>query len=201
MSSRKRLPDDATCARGCLATEYIAAVPSPAIAIDPAARGPAAAQPFHPPSHEGVGMTRENGPLSPAAARPPAAVPVQAHARFWRYGLSGAVATGVHYALLTALVAGAWAQPGPASAFAAGVGALVAYLLNRRYTFGAVAPHRRALPRFLLAATLGAAGNGLIVGGVSAAWGWHYLAAQALATVTILFLTFQLNRRWAFADL
>lgn len=123
----------------------------------------------------------------------------RAHARFWRYGLIGAVATGAHYALLATLVAGAWARPGAASAFAAGVGAIVAYLLNRRYTFGAAAPHRQALPRFLLAATLGAAGNGLIVWGASAAWGWHYLAAQALATVTILFLTFQLNRRWAFA--
>lgn len=137
----------------------------------------------------------------PAAARPPAAVPVRAHAQLWRYGLIGVVATGAHYALLAALVEGARMGPGPASAFAAGVGAVVAYLLNRRYTFGAAAPHRRALPRFLLTATLGAAGNGLIVWSASATWGWHYLAAQALATITVLFLTFQLNRRWAFAHI
>lgn len=154
-------------------------------------------------------MTRANGSLSPASRQQgarlsPAAArprPLQRRFLFWRYGLIGGVATGVHYALLVALVEGARTGPGPASASAAGVGAIVAYLLNRRYTFGAAAPHRRALPRFLLTATLGAAGNGLIVWSASAAWGWHYLAAQALATVTILFLTFQLNRRWAFAHI
>lgn len=140
---------------------------------------------------------RRISPSTPAARLRP----LQRRFLFWRYGLIGGVATGAHYALLVALVEGARTGPGPASASAAGVGAIVAYLLNRRYTFGAVAPHRRALPRFLLTATLGAAGNGLVVWGASAAWGWHYLAAQALATVAILFLTFQLNRRWAFAHI
>lgn len=144
-------------------------------------------------------LRRHGARLSPAAARPR---PLQRRFLFWRYGLIGGVATGAHYALLVALVEGARTGPGPASASAAGVGAIVAYLLNRRYTFVAVAPpHRRALPRFLLTATLGAAGNGLVVWGATAAWGWHYLAAQALATVAILFLTFQLNRRWAFAHI
>lgn len=133
----------------------------------------------------------------------PAARGARANARFrfWRYGLVGAGATGVHYALFIALVEGTGTLPGPASAFAAGVGALVAYRLNRQYTFGAVAPHRRALPRFLFTATLGAAANGVIVWQASAVLGWHYLAAQALATGAILSLTFQLNRRWTFAPI
>lgn len=144
-----------------------------------------------------------DSPSTPAprapAARPPAVAPALARDRLWRYGLSGALATGVYYALLVALVEGLQARPGLAAAFAAAIGALVAYLLNRRYTFVGAAPHRYALPRFLATAALAAGGNGLIVSGAAALWGWHYLAAQALATGAVLFLTFHINRRWAFA--
>lgn len=133
------------------------------------------------------------------AARLSTALPILVHSRFWRYGLIGAIATGAHYALLAALVEATRLSPGPAATLAAGVGAAVAYLLNRRFTFDVTVPHRQALPRFLFTATLGAAGNGLVVWGASTAWGWHYLVAQALATVMLVVLTYQLNRRWTFA--
>jgi len=124
---------------------------------------------------------------------------LQTYPLFWRYGLIGAFATGAHYALLLALVEGAHAPPGPAAMLAAGGGAVLAYLGNRRYTFASAEPHRRALPRFLLVAAFGAVANGLLVWGATAAWGWHYLAAQAVATATVLFATFLLNRHWALA--
>lgn len=133
------------------------------------------------------------------AARLYAALPILMRSRFWRYGLIGAIATGAHYALLAALVEGMRMGPGPAAALAAGVGAAVAYRLNRRFTFDTTVSHRQALPRFLFTATLGAAGNGLVVWGASRAWGWHYLVAQAPATVMLVVLTYQLNRRWTFA--
>ena len=56
--------------------------------------------------------------------------------RLLRYTLVGAIATAVHYALLALCVeAGAW-PAWLASGFGAVMGAQVAYLGNRRFTFG-----------------------------------------------------------------
>ena len=41
-------------------------------------------------------------------------------------------------------------------------------------------------------------GNGLVWGGVHLL-NWHYLAAQLVATLLVLGLTFRLNRSWTFA--
>lgn len=154
-------------------------------------------------SRSRTGTQRYRHPPSPNARFLPDARAGHTKPRFlfWRYGLIGAGATALHYALLIVLVESAHMRPGPASAFAAGIGALVAYRLNRHHTFGAVAPHRRALVRFLITATLGAAANGVIVSQASAVLGMHYLVAQALASGAVLFLTFQLNARWTFAPI
>lgn len=85
-----------------------------------------------------------------------------------------------------------------ATALGALGGAMVAYLANRRFTFSSVARHRRALPRFFVVAALGAGLNSLIVWVGTSALIWHYLAAQAVATVVILALTYHLNRSWTF---
>lgn len=138
--------------------------------------------------------TRSASPEMPAQGRA-----TTTGSLFRRYAAAGAFATGAHYALLVALVEVLQAQPGPAAAFAAAIGALVGYLLNRRFTFVGAASHRHALPRFLATAAVGAVSSGLIVSGATARWGWHYLAAQALATGAVLLLTFHINRRWAFA--
>lgn len=119
---------------------------------------------------------------------------------FFRYTLAGGVATTVHYAVLSVLVEGL----GVPAALSAGLGALcgaaVAYLGNRRFTFsGSAGRHAQAVPRFLLVATVGAGLNGLIVYAGTRTLAWHYLAAQALATVVVLALTYRLNRSWTFA--
>lgn len=118
----------------------------------------------------------------------------------WRYGLCGAAATAVHWIVLIGLVEGTGLRPWWAAAIGAGVGAIVSYTLNRAWTFaGSTAPHRQALPRFLLVAASGAAGNAALVWLGSSVLGAGYLWSQAAATVSILLAGYWLNARWSFA--
>ena len=110
-----------------------------------------------------------------------------------RYTAVGAVATAVHYGLLVLCVErGNW-PAFAASGFGAVVGAQVAYLGNRWFTFA----HRGAVaaswPRFQATALLGMA---IVALGVRL--GVHYLFAQLLATLTSLAITFAINRHWTF---
>lgn len=117
--------------------------------------------------------------------------------RLLRYTLVGAVATAVHYALLMLCVEQARQPAWLGSGFGAVVGAQVAYVGNRHFTFG----HRGAVGaswlKFQLTALAGAA-QGMAVVGLMVALGLHYLAAQVLATLTGLLATFAVNRAWTF---
>ena len=118
---------------------------------------------------------------------------------FW-YALAGGAATAVHYAVLLVLVEIFALSPAPAAACGALCGALVSYLINRQLAFsGTSSRHQQALPRFLLIAVAGAAINGALVWAGIHLLDWHYLAAQAIATVMVLGLTYRLNRSWTFA--
>jgi putative flippase GtrA len=117
-----------------------------------------------------------------------------------RYALVGVVATAAHYALLVLLVEWASAPAGPSALIGALLGAAVAYLGNRRYTFSSSdAPHTRAAPRFAAIAGLGAVANALVVGG-GVAMGLHYLLAQVVATIVVMLATYHLNRVWTFGQ-
>ena len=119
---------------------------------------------------------------------------------FLRYFLAGGMATAVHYAVLLALVELAGMPPAPSAVIGALCGAVAAYAINRSITFTAsTASHQQALPRFMLIAAAGAALNGVLVWGGVQWLAWHYLVAQALATVLVLGLTYRLNRSWTFA--
>ena len=120
--------------------------------------------------------------------------------QFFRYIVAGGVATAVHYAVLIVLVE----VFGFSSAHSAAVGALcgagVSYLLNRYVAFASTSSrHAQALPRFMTIAVLGAFINGVLIWMAVYHLGWHYLAAQALATLLVMGLTFRLNRFWTFA--
>ncbi len=118
--------------------------------------------------------------------------------RFARYAMVGAVATAVHYAILTACVEAKWLAPELAAALGAWVGAQVAFVGNARFTFGGAPRTVVAWLRFQIVAVLGAIISFAIVGaGVRA--GWHYLLAQVLATCVALVVTYEINRRWSFA--
>jgi putative flippase GtrA len=118
---------------------------------------------------------------------------------FW-YTLAGGVATAVHYAVLLVLVEVFGFSPAPSAAVGALCGAAVSYLINRHITFpGTTVRHQQAIPRFVAVAVAGALLNGGLVWAGVHLLAWHYLAAQALATILVLGLTYRLNRSWTFA--
>jgi putative flippase GtrA len=119
---------------------------------------------------------------------------------FLRYFMAGGMATAVHYAVLLALVELVGIPAASSTVVGALCGAVAAYAINRSITFtSSKATHQQALPRFMLIAAAGAAMNGALVWSGVHWLGWHYLVAQALATVLVLGLTYRLNRSWTFA--
>jgi putative flippase GtrA len=117
--------------------------------------------------------------------------------QFLRFAGAGAVGTACHYATLVLWVEvlGGAVVPGALAGFC--VGALVNYLIARRFVFRSERPHAAALPRFALVAASGAAINTGIVALLNGA-GAHYLAAQVVATVVVLGWNFAVNRAWTF---
>lgn len=118
-------------------------------------------------------------------------------AQFLKFAAGGAVGTACHYATLVLWVEvlGGPVVPGTLAGFC--VGALVNYLIARRYVFASERPHATALPRFALVAATGAALNTVIVAWLNGA-GLHYLVAQVAATGAVLVWNFFLNRAWTF---
>jgi putative flippase GtrA len=117
--------------------------------------------------------------------------------RLARYTLVGAIATALHYALLACAVEllqwPAWLGSG----LGAAAGAQLAFFGNRGFTFahqGEVAP---AWARFMGTALAGAL-LGMLIVGSGVRMGLHYLAAQCIATLASLLLTFVINRAWTF---
>lgn len=114
-----------------------------------------------------------------------------------RYGAVGAIATAVHYALLALGVELAALPAWLASGLGAVGGAQVAFVGNRRFTFGHRGAPAAPWLKFQLTALFGALfGMGVVGLGVHA--GWHYLAAQVLATLLVVGVTFLINRHWTF---
>lgn len=118
---------------------------------------------------------------------------------FARYSLVGVLATLIHYVVLVELIELGGANAGLSAAVGAMCGALSAYAGNRRFTFLSRAPHRRALPRFVLVAAVGALANGSVVWAGTELLHIHYLVSQVVVTALILALGFALNRSWTFA--
>ena len=114
-----------------------------------------------------------------------------------RYATVGAVATAAHYALLAWAVEVAHWPPALGAAAGAVLGAQLAFVGNRRFTFDHRGPWRAAWWRFQLTAVLGALTSAAVVAG-GTALGAHYLLAQVAATLLALGLTYAVNRRWTF---
>ncbi len=118
--------------------------------------------------------------------------------QFASFATVGALGTGVHYALMFALIyAFAWA-PEAATTLGAACGAGVNYLLNYRFTFRSAAPHRATLAKFLAVAGIGVAINGLALAVLTRLFAVEPLPAQLAATGVVLAWGFFANRRWTF---
>lgn len=117
--------------------------------------------------------------------------------QFSRFAVVGAAGTFGHYALLILAVSGFGFSAVVGTAMGATLGAFINYALNYRYTFASNARHGKALPRFLVLAAFGIVANTVIVG-LLVDVGLHYLAAQILATGTVLVINFLVSKTWIF---
>ena len=111
----------------------------------------------------------------------------------------GLVAAVAHYGVLIVLVEGSSIAPVIATLWGFAAGAIVSYVLNRRFTFHSDQPHRTAVPRFLAVSVGGFLLNGLTMWVLNEQWDVPYLAAQVIATGIVLFWNFSANRWWTFA--
>lgn len=118
--------------------------------------------------------------------------------RLGSYATVGAVATLLHYAVLTLAVEMLHWPPWLASGAGALCGAQLAFWGNRRYTFAHHGRWTHAWARFHVTAGLGAV-MGMGITGAGTALGLHYLLAQAVATLVVLLVGFLANRHWSFS--
>jgi putative flippase GtrA len=119
--------------------------------------------------------------------------------KFVRFALVGAIATGIQYAILIALVRNRITGPTLASCIGFVVSAGANYSLNYRFTFRSHNPHAGAIAKFLLLA-----GAGLLINAglmrVLTAIGWNYILAQLCATGVVLLWNFFGNSLWTFSE-
>ncbi len=117
--------------------------------------------------------------------------------QFVRYLGVGGVATVVHYACLVWCVERAQWPAWLASGCGATIGAQVAYLGNRWFTFRYRQDLGTSWLRFQASALAGAL-LGMAVVALTVRAGLFYVLAQMLATAIVVLLTFALNRAWTF---
>ncbi|WP_217126049.1 GtrA family protein [Hydrogenophilus thiooxidans] len=119
--------------------------------------------------------------------------------RIAHFAAASLFGTAAHYGVLIALVE--WGHRSPTEGTALGflVGALVNYLLARRWAFPETqSRHREALAKFLLVAASGWGLNTGLIYLATAVAHVPYLAAQVAVTVTLFFWHYGANRLWTF---
>jgi putative flippase GtrA len=119
-------------------------------------------------------------------------------AQFLKFAASGAVGTLIQYAILVGLSEGFGVDSVLASAIGFACSAIVNYLLAHRLVFRSSAQHRRALPTFLLVASIGLGLNTAIMYALVEYGGVHYFLSQLAATGIVLCWNFTVNRLWTF---
>lgn len=124
--------------------------------------------------------------------------PVLAH--LVRFALIGGVGTAAHFAVLGVLtevlaLGAVWASQAGAV-----VGALVNYVLNRRWNYRSRLAHRVTAPRFAVTVLAGWVLNGLLMATWVEAMDWHWLPAQVLTTLLVLLWNFAVNHFWTFRE-
>ena len=120
--------------------------------------------------------------------------------QFLRFALVGVLATLTTYAVLIVGVEGLHLDAVMASVAGYGLGVIVNYSLNYRFTFNSEQHHHVVLPKFLIVA-----GSGMIINAsvmyAGIKWiGIHYVLAQLVAVMIVFTLSYAANRLWTFAD-
>ena len=116
----------------------------------------------------------------------------------FRYAVVGGINTAVHFLVTVVLVESGLMSPVPASVAGFICALLVAYMLNRHWTFGQTDRPLERLYRFSAVSLLGLGLNTLIMY-LAVDWlNWHYLIGLLLVAVVIPPLNFLLNLYWSF---
>jgi len=116
---------------------------------------------------------------------------------FLRFAMVGALATAVHYSVLIAMTELGHIGPVPATICGFFAGALVSYILNRRYTFATKPEFSKGLAKYLLVIAIGAVINAGIVAAFVGS-GVHYMIGQVIATGIVLIWNFGAARAFVF---
>ena len=111
----------------------------------------------------------------------------------------GFIATGVHYALLIALVEMAGLSAVTAALVGYGSGGVVSYSLNRQHVFHSSVPHQLAVSRFVLVAGVGFGLTYVFMSLLIRGAGVPYIPAQITTTGIVLFWNFLAHKIWTFA--
>lgn len=101
----------------------------------------------------------------------------------------GVIATAAHYAVLIALAELFHVDPVIATVCGFTVGAVVSYVLNRRFTFTERPEFKTGLVKFLIIAGIGGVFN-VSIFAFLVAQGLHYILAQVVATSIVLIWNF-----------
>ncbi len=119
---------------------------------------------------------------------------------FSRFALIGAFGTAAHFAALFALVHAGLLSPVWASQAGALLGALVNYLLNRRFNYRSESSHLITGPRFFLVAAAGFVLNGLSMALLAETLQFNLFFAQCISTGLVLAWNFLANHFWTFGS-
>lgn len=113
--------------------------------------------------------------------------------QFLRFALVGAVSTSAHYVVLITLREVWGVGPVIATTIGYGVGAIIGYTLNRRFTFQEQPDFARGFAKYLAVVVIGAGINAGVMAALTQ-MGVHYLVAQIGATLLGLFWNFAGSR-------
>jgi len=124
---------------------------------------------------------------------------IQELRKFIVYSAVGALATGVHYAVMVGLVR--WANSPEVLATCIGFvsGAFVKYPLNYGVVFASRERHQVAIARFVMGLAVGFALNAAIFATLLKFLDAYYMVSQVITTGIVLFANYLLARYWIFS--
>lgn len=120
------------------------------------------------------------------------------HRQFLSFVVIGGGCTLIQYIILYGLTEFLGVAPVISSSIGYALSAILNYLLNRRLTFSSERKHSESVPRFFAISVAGLIINAAIIYLFQTLGGVHYLIAQIISTIIVLFWNFSANRAWTF---
>lgn len=123
--------------------------------------------------------------------------------QFFGYIINGCLATATHYSVLITLVEIIKIlEPVPATAIGAICGASVGFLLNSKYVFAQSKNSNQKIIylKYLTMSASGALINTILLSAIINIFSIHYLVAQVLATIIVIFWNFTICKIWVFKE-